>query len=97
MEKKGIKETMEILGAVESQADALIASCADGKLTLADLRNEIPVIASAKAAFKDAGEVRAELADLDPVEAGQLYDKILSVGAKSIEALAAVQAVLAKG
>lgn len=97
MEKKGITATMEVLVALEAECDAVIASCADGKLNLADLRNEIPVIPKARAAFKDAKLIAGELTDVDGAEVIQLYDKVVAVGEKLVEAVAAVAAILAKG
>ncbi len=89
-----IKETMEVFTAVEAEADAIIASCADGKLGLGDIKHQLPVLAKARAAFDHAGSIAAELKDLDEAEIEQVVAKIASVGSKVMEAAAALAAVL---
>lgn len=88
-----IKETKEALVAVEAQCDAVIVSCADGQLTLADLKNEVPVLAKARDAFQGASLITAELKDLDALEVAELCDIVVRVGGKMVEAFIAMTKV----
>lgn len=90
----GLKETMEILVAVETECVAILKSCEDGKLSVLDIRHQLPVIAKAKDAFVGAAAVRDELKDLDEAEMLALYDKVVSVGEKVVAAFSALYAIL---
>ncbi len=92
-----IKETLDVLNAVDAEADALLAACADGRLTLKDLKEELPVVPKIREAFKNAMAIKDELADLDGAEVDELFDKIVSVASKTAEALAAVTSIVSAG
>ncbi len=89
-----IKETLEVLVALDAELDAVLKSCADGKLTVLDIRHQLPVIAKARTAFEGAALVRGELKDLDEAEMVALYDKVVAVASKAVEAFAALSVVL---
>lgn len=94
-----LKETLEVFDAAEAECDAVLAACADGKLTILDLRYELPVIPKLKEAFVGLDKVRGELTEAiqDPQQLAALFEKAVTVGTKAAEAIAAVAAVAGKG
>lgn len=91
-----IKNSLEVLGAVEAAADAAVKACEDGKLGLLDLRHLVPVLGKAKDAIADAALIRAELADADAAEVDALVAKLVVVVEKSAAAFSALSDVLSK-
>lgn len=90
----GLKETMDVLVAVEAECDAILKSCEDGTLSILDIRHQLPVISKAKEAFVNAKAVRDELKDLDEAEMTALYDQVVGLGEKVVMAFAALSTVL---
>jgi hypothetical protein len=93
----GIDETMEVLEAIESQANAIIEACADGKLNLLDIKYLFGIIGESKAALMNAKTIPLELKDLDEDEIKILYEEIINLGIKVIEAFGAATKVVTKG
>jgi hypothetical protein len=91
-----IKESLEVLDAVNAEADAIIKSCADGKLTLLDLRYQMPVIAKARAAFVGIDKVKGEIQNASTAEVEQLLTATYNTGLKMVEAFEAIARVLNK-
>jgi hypothetical protein len=93
----GIDETMDVLEAIQAQADAIIAACEDQKLTLLDLRYLFGILDETKSALVDAQKIPLELKDLDEDEIKILYEEIINLGIKVIEAFSAITKVVQKG
>lgn len=93
----GIDETMEVLEAIQAQADAIIEACADGKINLLDIKYLFGIIGESKAALMNAKTIPLELKDLDEDEIKILYEEIINLGIKVIEAFGAATKVVTKG
>jgi hypothetical protein len=68
VEKKGIKETMELIDLVQTSVDVYKSANADGKLNYADFTKLGPMFPALKSGLGDAKEIPAELKDLDKEE-----------------------------
>lgn len=79
MEKRGLKETLEVLTALEALVGALAEAMEDGRIGLADLPRLIPLFKTLNAAVDGLGDVRGEVLDVDPEEAKILAAKIIDV------------------
>lgn len=93
----GINETMDVLEGIQAEAQALINACQDGKINFFDLKYQIEVLSAGRAAFENAQAIPLELRDLDEDEIKILYEEILALGLKVIEAFCAVSKLVAKG
>lgn len=80
----GIKESMEVLDAVEVLLKDLKKMLADGKIGLGDIGvvfDLIGQLGTLNAGVQGANQVPAELKDLDPEESAQLAAKAMSLAA----------------
>jgi len=75
----GINEMLQVLKAFEDAAGTYAAVMADGKIGWTDIPKVMDLFPSIQAAIEGAGEIPAELKDLDPAEAGQLYAAMKAV------------------
>lgn len=91
-----IKNSLEVVAAVDASAEAVLKACEDGKLGLLDLRHLVPVLGKAKDAIRDASLIRAELVDAEPAEVDQLLAAAVAAFEKSALAFAALSAVISK-
>jgi len=73
-EKKGLKETKEVLDLGFALGGAVKQGLADGKLGLEDMGLLVALIPSLGPAFDGIGDVPAELKDLDSDEAKELLE-----------------------
>lgn len=73
-----VKETKELCVFVARTVNAVDASTADGKITLADTANLIEPLMSAGPALTGVSSVPSELADLTPAEAEEIKQAIAS-------------------
>lgn len=89
MEKKGIKEMMEVIAAVEVLAVAVKKVMKDGKVDLSDaavlveLGAQFPAFAAAVEGIK---EIPAEVKEIDAQEALEIVGKLYAVAKKVQEA-----------
>lgn len=79
----GIKESMEVLNALEAVVDFVGRSLADGKIDLRDLVGVIPMLGVLKDAFVGGQLVPAELKDGTVDEWQQLATKAMTVVQKA--------------
>lgn len=70
-----IKETLEVLAAVEVSCDAVVSACADGKIGLTDARFMFAPAKAAVVAAQGKDKVTDELKDLDEAEVAELVAK----------------------
>lgn len=91
----GIKETLDVLVALEVASDAAVKACADGKLNLFDLPLLAAPVRAAIEAVRGRAVVIDELKDLDAAEVEALLNKCVSAGMKLLAALDAVGGVVA--
>ena len=85
-----IKESMEVLIAVEASCDAVVKAADDGKLTLGDLRHAVAPARAVVDAVRGREKIAAELKDLDEAELAALIEKGESVAAKAVAAIEAI-------
>lgn len=89
MEKKSVKEMMEVIAAVEVVAVAIKKVMKDGKVDLQDaavaieLGAQFPVLA---AAVQGLGEIPAEVQEIDAQEAIEIVGKLYAIAKKVQEA-----------
>jgi hypothetical protein len=82
MEKKGIKETMDVLDLIQVGVKVGKEVTADGKLNLFDLPKLTPLVPAAQKAYSGRGEIPKEVKDLDVEEVEQLAAKALAIAAE---------------
>lgn len=75
----GIQQTMDVVALVDKLADIAIASKADGKVDWRDAPLAISLIGPLRVALDGAGEIPAEIADLDAAEAQAALSKAVAV------------------
>lgn len=88
MEKKGLKETLELLDCLKDVGVIVASISKDGKFNSSDLpelMKVIDLVGKAVEAIKGVSEVPAEIKDLDAAEIAQ-------IGAKALEAFQAIKA-----
>jgi hypothetical protein len=90
----GIKETMDVLLALETTANAVLKACEDGKLSLIDLRYVLEPARAAAAALKDGYKIPLELTNLSAEETEELLGTVGEVVPKVIMAAKAVADIL---
>jgi|GEM_PF-2517461 len=86
-----IKESMEILQAVDVLASCVKAAKADGSLDWKDIPKFGPMIPASIKAIQDISKVKEELQDLDDQETKELLDKAMSSAINLINAIIAKQ------
>ena len=79
MEKRGIKETMELVDAIDSLIVALDVANDDGKISLSDLPSFAPVALKFLDAVRGISEIPTELKDLDGEEAQIIAQKSVDI------------------
>lgn len=82
MEKKSIKETMEVLDLIQVGVKVGKEVTADGKVNLLDLPKLLPLIPAAQKAYAGRSEIPKEVKDLDAEELEQLAAKALAIVAE---------------
>ena len=85
-----LKETLEVLEAVDALANAIVAAKADGKVDWKDIPKLAHVLSAGKKALDGSSNIKIELADLDENEITEIIDKAFT----SISLL--VDAILSK-
>lgn len=88
-----IKESMEILVAVELSFDAIVAAAADGKIKIGDVRHLIAPVKATIAAVRGREKVGAELKDVDAAELEELIAKGEVLAVKAVAAMEALSAL----
>ncbi len=93
-QKVGIKETLDVLVAAEASLDAVVKACADGQVSLTDLRHVVAPARAAAEAIKGKDLIPVELADVDEAELNVLIDRAVAVASKAMDVFDAVAKVL---
>lgn len=75
----GIKETKELLIAIEHLASDVQKAVADGQFTLLDIRYFIEAIPYLKDAVQDMALIKNEVRDLDKDEMVELFDMLVEM------------------
>ena len=88
-----IKESMEVLVAVEAVCDGVVKAAADGKLSLSDLRHAVAPAKAVVEAARGREKIPAELKDVDEAELTALIEKSEAVAVKAVAALDALAAL----
>lgn len=81
-EKKGVKELMEALAALEMIAKAGVAIAKDGKIGLDDLKHVIELVKKHEEileGIKDADKIVEEVKDMDMVELQMVAGKVIAI------------------
>ena len=78
-EKKGIKETMDLIDAIDALVVAYDVANDDGKLDWTDLPKLAPVFVKFYDALKGMSEIPVELKDLDAEEAQIIAQKSVDI------------------
>lgn len=83
MEKKGIKEIMDVLNAVEAGVDQVKVALADGKVSTVELLTmAMAMVSPLKDALEGLQAVVSEIKDVDQDEAAALAAKAYAIAAK---------------
>lgn len=85
-----IKESMEVLVAVETTCDAIVKSAEDGKLSLVDLRHAVAPAKAVVEAVRGRDQIGAELKDIDEAELAAFIAKGEEVAMKAVAAIEAI-------
>ena len=73
---KGVEHLSTLVEFIITVVGAIRKAGEDGKFSFTDAFAFWPVVKAAPGAFKEIGEVPGELADLDPVEAEELVNRV---------------------
>jgi len=79
-----LKETLELLNALQNLADEVKADSEDGKLTILEILGNYPDILEVIEEGKDYQTVIAELKDLDQAEILTLVEKLIALSSSRV-------------
>lgn len=85
-----IKESLEVLVAVEVVCDAVVKAAEDGKLSLTDLRHVVAPARAVVEAVRGREVIPAELKDVDEAELAAFIAKGEEVAIKAVAAIEAI-------
>lgn len=73
-----IKNTLELVEALNTLGTCLRAAKEDGDVDIWDTPKFAPMLSAAQRALKDASEVKQEIQELDEAEVQELVDKLFA-------------------
>jgi len=85
----GIKETKEVLVALDAAVGLVVDASKDGQISIADGFKFLQLLPSLRTALDGAGLVKGELQDLDEGEVRELADLSLGVCTKILKVFGA--------